>query len=117
MNSKTSRLRARGAIYSAALLGTASFMALAAGGAAQAQAPAPAQPQAQASATPPEQVLITGSLIRGTVAVGVPVSTVTPLDFVEAGKLSVTEIQGSHCRYGNAYGDRTANQRTGDKHL
>src|SRR6267142_6326837 len=91
MDSKTSRLHARGAVYLAALLGTASFLALAAG-AAQAQAPAQTQAQAQASATPPEQVLITGSLIRGTVAVGVPVSEVTPLEFVETGKLSVTEI-------------------------
>src|ERR1700716_1702884 len=91
MNSKTSRLHARGAVYLAALLGTASFLALAAG-AAQAQAPAQTQAQAQASATPPEQVLITGSLIRGTVAVGVPVSEVTPLEFVETGKLSLTEI-------------------------
>ncbi|MEA2825403.1 MAG: iron complex outerrane recepter protein, partial [Alphaproteobacteria bacterium] len=92
MNSKTSRLRAGSGIYLAALLGTASFAALAAGGAALAQVPAPPQTQAQASATPPEQVLITGSLIRGTVAVGVPVSEVTPLEFVETGKLSLTEI-------------------------
>src|SRR5438270_2845312 len=92
MNSKTSRLRALDAIYLAALLGTASFVALAAGGAAQAQVPAQPQTQAQASATPPEQVLITGSLIRGTVAVGVPVSALTPQEFVETGQLSVTDI-------------------------
>src|SRR5258705_3364314 len=93
MNSKTSRLRARSAIYLGALLGTASFMALAAGGAAFAQAPpTQQQAQAQASAMPPEQVLITGSLIRGTAAVGVPVSALTPLEFVETGKLSLTEI-------------------------
>src|SRR5712672_3470349 len=92
MNPKISRLRARSGIYLAALLGTASFAALAAGGAAQAQTPAQPQAQAQASAMPPEQVLITGSLIRGTVAVGVPVSEVTPLEFVETGKLSLTEI-------------------------
>ncbi len=92
MYSKTSDLRARNGIYLAALLGTASFTALAAGGAAWAQVPAQPQVQAQAQATPPEQVLITGSLIRGTVAVGVPVSEVTPLEFVETGKLSLTEI-------------------------
>lgn len=92
MYSKTSDLRARNGIYLAALLGTASFTALAAGGAALAQVPAQPQVQAQAQATPPEQVLITGSLIRGTVAVGVPVSEVTPLEFVETGKLSLTEI-------------------------
>src|SRR6266550_1544557 len=88
MNSKTSRARARHALHFAALLGSASFVAMAASGAAQAQG----QVQAQASEMVPEQVLITGSLIRGTVAVGVPVSAVTPLDFVETGKLSVTEI-------------------------
>src|SRR5205085_2642461 len=70
MNSKTSRLRARNALHFAALLGTASFAAMAASGAAQAQG----QAQAQASEMVPEQVLITGSLISGAVAVGVPVS-------------------------------------------
>src|SRR5256885_11000108 len=93
MNSRTSRARARSAVYLAGLLGSASFVAMAATK-AQAQVPAQTQAQAQvqAAATPPEQVLITGSLIRGTAAVGVPVSAVTPLDFVETGKLSVTEI-------------------------
>ena len=65
----------------ATLLGTASFLTLAASLDAQAQqgaqAPATQVAQAQmAGAAPeavPEQVLITGSLIRGTAAVGVPV--------------------------------------------
>ena len=50
------------------------------------------QAQAQTPTTAPEQVLITGSLIRGTVAVGVPVSALTPQEFVETGQLSVTDI-------------------------
>ena len=90
MNTNTSNLRARRAIHLAALLGTASFVAMAAGGAAQAQGQM--QAQAQAPQAPPEQVLITGSLISGTVAVGVPVSDLRPADFVETGKLSLTEI-------------------------
>jgi len=92
MNSKTSRSRARSTIYLTALLGTASFIVMAVGGAAQAQTQTQTLAQAQASATPPEQVLVTGSLIRGTAAVGVPVSALTPQEFVETGKLSVTEI-------------------------
>ena len=88
MNSTSRRLRAHGATYLAVLLGTASFAAIAAGGAASAQT----QMQAQASQTPPEQVLVTGSLIRGTVAVGVPVSALTPQEFIETGQLSVTDI-------------------------
>jgi iron complex outermembrane recepter protein len=91
MNSNTTRLQARRAIYVAALLGTASFAALAAGAEA-AQAQTQMQAQAQAAATAPEQVLVTGSLIRGTVAVGVPVSALTPQEFVETGQLSITDI-------------------------
>src|SRR2546423_5787709 len=88
MNFKTSRARARHALHFAALFGSASFVAMAASGAAQAQG----QMQAQASEMVPEQVLITGSLISGAVAVGVPVSDLRPADFVETGKLSITEI-------------------------
>src|SRR5689334_13768795 len=77
--------RAR-ALRSAVLLGTASFMAIAVSGAAQ------AQPAMTAQAEPPEQVLITGSLIQGAAAVGVPVSDLRPQDFVETGQLSVTDI-------------------------
>jgi outer membrane receptor protein involved in Fe transport len=88
MHSTTSRSRARSAIHFAALLSTASFVAMAASGAAHAQG----QAQAQTSQMVPEQVLITGSLISGAVAVGVPVSDLRPADFVETGKLSITEI-------------------------
>ncbi|HMI94927.1 MAG TPA: TonB-dependent receptor [Micropepsaceae bacterium] len=88
MNSTTTRSRARSAIRFAALFGTASFLAMAASGAARAQG----QAQAQNSDMVPEQVLITGSLISGAVAVGVPVSDLRPADFVETGKLSITEI-------------------------
>src|SRR5258706_4645505 len=90
MNSKASRLRARSAIHFGALLGTASFLALAAGGAAQAQGQV--QAQAQTSDMVPEQVLITGSLITGAVAIGVPVSDLRPADFVETGQLTITDI-------------------------
>jgi hypothetical protein len=88
VNSKSSSIRARGAIHLAALLSTASFVAIAASGAAQAQN----QIQAQATQAPPEQVLVTGSLIQGAAAVGVPVSDLRPADFVETGKLSITEV-------------------------
>jgi iron complex outermembrane receptor protein len=81
--------RAGTAIRWPRLLGTASVVAIAATGAAYAQGQAPAQPiQMQ----PPEQVLVTGSLIQGAAAVGVPVSDVRPADFVETGQLSVTDI-------------------------
>src|SRR6267154_1755505 len=85
------------------LLGTTSFIVVAgaAGARAQDAAPAPAKPvlvaqaaapgvqTAQASAPPteqvPEQVLVTGSLIRGAVAVGVPVTSFSANDFATAG--------------------------------
>ena len=60
------------------LLGTASFVTLATA------MSTPAQAQMAAQAAPqevPEQVLITGSLIRGTAAVGVPVTNLGPQDF------------------------------------
>jgi iron complex outermembrane receptor protein len=40
----------------------------------------------------PETVLITGSLISGAVSVGVPVSSLRTLDFVETGQLSLTDV-------------------------
>jgi len=74
------------ALHSAVLLGTASFMAIAVTGVAQ------AQPTMTAQAEPPEQVLITGSLIQGAAAVGVPVTDLRAADFVETGQLSITNI-------------------------
>jgi hypothetical protein len=63
MNPTTSRIRA--------LLGTASFLRLATSLDAQAQQVAQAQTAQANPMEVPEQVLITGSLIRGTAAVGV----------------------------------------------
>ena len=82
MNPTTSRLTT--------LLGTASFLTLSASMAAQAQQVAQAQ-MAQAEAVP-EQVLITGSLIRGTVAVGVPVINLGPMDFAKVGAISASDL-------------------------
>ena len=97
----------------AALMGSASFLAIApivgahAQNAAQMQtAPtlltqaAPAQvaqaPQAQmAQATPeavPEQVLITGSLIHGAAAVGVPVTNLGVQDFTQTGNITIGDL-------------------------
>src|SRR5256714_12615425 len=84
MNSKTSKL--------ATLLGSASFFTMASAMAAQAQQVAQAQ---TAQATPqevPEQVLITGSLIRGTAAVGVPVTNLSPQDFTQTGAVNTGEL-------------------------
>ena len=64
-------------------------MAIAVTGAAQAQGTAPAM---TAQNEPPEQVLITGSLIQGAAAVGVPVTDLRAADFVETGQLTITEI-------------------------
>lgn len=40
----------------------------------------------------PEQVLVTGSLIHGTVAVGAPVTTLSAQDFVQTGALTVADV-------------------------
>jgi len=75
MNSVTSRIRgARSNV--AALLGTASFVALSSG-AAQAQV---------------AEVLITGSLIAGTTAVGVPITAVGEAEFLEQGAITVADM-------------------------
>src|SRR5438093_6318124 len=84
MNPKTSKLTT--------LLGTASLLTMANAIAAQAQQVAQAQ-MAQASPQEvPEQVLITGSLIRGTAAVGVPVTNLSPQDFSVTGALTTAEL-------------------------
>jgi iron complex outermembrane recepter protein len=67
------------------LLGTASFATLA--GIAAAQAAAPTQP-----AAPVEEVLITGSVISGSAAVGVTVTAIGAEDFRDAGALTVADI-------------------------
>ncbi|HXJ01622.1 MAG TPA: TonB-dependent receptor plug domain-containing protein [Micropepsaceae bacterium] len=94
MNPRTSKLTA--------LFGSASFLTLAHTIAAQAQ-PAPqtqvaqaqvAQAQmAQAAPTEvPEQVLITGSLIHGAAAVGVPVTNLGTNDFAQTGSLTTADL-------------------------
>src|SRR4051812_13298003 len=81
--SRTFRIRS---LSASALLGTASVVVLA--GAAHAQ---PAATPA-AAATPVEEVLITGSLIRGAPPVGVPVTALGDDDFKETGALTVSDL-------------------------
>ena len=80
MNSKTSKL--------ATLLGSASLLTMANAMTAQAQQLAQAQMAQAGPQEVPEQVLITGSLIRGTAAVGVPVTNLSPQDFAQTGALN-----------------------------
>src|SRR5690242_7316663 len=72
-----------------ALLGTASFLALIGGAAAQTT---PAQTATASPQTVPEQVLVTGSLIHGAAAVGVPVTEISPQDFQQAGALTISDV-------------------------
>jgi len=81
MNPTTSRLTT--------LLGTASLLTMAHALAAQA---GEAQTAAAAPMEVPEQVLITGSLIRGTAAVGVPVINLGPMDFRQTGSLTTSDL-------------------------
>src|SRR5882724_8318212 len=75
----------------AALMGTASLLTLSSVLAAQGQQVAQAQ-TAQAAEEVPEQVLITGSLIHGTAAVGVPVTNLSPQDFAQTGALTTADL-------------------------
>ncbi len=86
MNFTKSRLSAIGARLST-LLGTASIMTMASAIAAHGQAQ-----MAQAGGETPEEVLITGSLIHGAAAVGVPVTNLNPRDFVTSGALTTAEL-------------------------
>jgi len=70
-----------------ALFQTVSFLALGHALTAQAQ-PMTAAMGAQA----PEQVLITGSLIHGAAAVGVPVTALSDQDFHETGALTTADV-------------------------
>src|SRR5215469_13138829 len=74
----------------ASLLGSASLLALASAGGAYAQT----QTQMAQAGTGevPEQVLITGSLIRGAPSVGVPVTNLGAQDFVQTGALTTSEL-------------------------
>jgi outer membrane receptor protein involved in Fe transport len=80
MNLRHSGPRARAA-YLAALLGTSSFSIIEAAMAADA-----------APAAPVEEVLITGSLITGAPAIGLPVTTLGEESFTESGSLNITEM-------------------------
>src|SRR5712671_7393591 len=75
----------------AALMGTASLLTLSSVLAAQGQQVAQVQ-MAQAAEELPEQVLITGSLIHGTAAVGVPVTNLSPQDFAQTGALTTADL-------------------------
>ena len=77
----------------AALLGSASLLTMANAISAYAQGQQVAQGMEVAQAEEiPETVLITGSLIRGTVAVGVPVINLSPRDFNVTGALTTTDL-------------------------
>src|SRR6202158_5510595 len=82
MNPTTSKL--------ATLMGSASLLTLTNVLAAQAQQVAQAQ-MAQAQEVP-EQVLITGSLIHGTAAVGVPVTNLSVQDFRQTGAQQLADL-------------------------
>src|SRR6266404_9105801 len=82
MNPTTSKL--------ATLMGSASLLTLTNVLAAQAQQLAQAQ-MAQAGEVP-EQVLITGSLIHGTAAVGVPVTNLSVQDFKTTGAQTTADL-------------------------
>src|SRR5215475_8218994 len=74
----------------ATLLGTASLLTLANATAAQAQMVA--QGQMAQTEEVPENVLITGSRIRGAAAVGVPVTNLSPQDFAMTGALNTADL-------------------------
>ena len=77
----------------ATLMGTASIAALTSALSAQAQQMmAQAQMAQAAPEAVPEQVLITGSLIHGTAAVGVPVTNLGTQDFTETGNVTIGDL-------------------------
>jgi outer membrane cobalamin receptor len=59
---------------------------------AQAQQVAQAQMAQAGQEAVPEQVLITGSLIHGTAAVGVPVTNLGAADFTETGAVTIGDL-------------------------
>ncbi|HXJ02316.1 MAG TPA: TonB-dependent receptor [Micropepsaceae bacterium] len=89
MNSKASKL--------ATLMGTASLFTMANALSVQAQQVAQTQTaQAQTAQSAgeqiPEQVLVTGSLIHGAAAVGVPVTNLSAQDFTETGNVTIGDL-------------------------
>ena len=69
-----------------ALMGSASLLTMANAN------PAFAQGEVAQADEIPETVLITGSLIRGTAAVGVPVTNLSPMDFATTGALTTADL-------------------------
>src|SRR5947199_6870192 len=82
MNSTASRF--------ASLMGSASFLTIMAAVSANAQQTA--QAQMPATAAIPEQVLVTGSLIHGTAAVGVPVTNLGEQDLTVTGNATLGDL-------------------------
>ncbi|MDE2476097.1 MAG: TonB-dependent receptor [Alphaproteobacteria bacterium] len=74
----------------AALMGSASLLTLAT--AVHAQQTPPAQTAQAAPGMVPEQVLVTGSLIHGAAAVGVPVTNLGVQDFTETGNVLIGDL-------------------------
>ena len=94
------------------LLGTASLLAM-----AQAEGAYAAEMVAQADEIP-ETVLITGSLIRGTAAVGVPVINLSPQDFAMTGTITAADLFRSIPQFNvspGPVGTQGANQERGTR--
>ncbi len=88
------RLAARGtrAVRFSTFLGSASLAATAAALPASAQQAPPPQTAQTAPEAAPEQVLVTGSLIHGAAAVGVPVTSLGTQDFKQTGALTTADL-------------------------
>ena len=86
MNTNSSRPLSRRNAPLATLFCTTSFAALAAVTAAHAQTQAPS------NTAPVEEVLVTGSLISGTQAVGVPVTSLGAGDFQSSGAITIADL-------------------------
>src|ERR1700681_4611766 len=80
------------ALRFATLMGSASFLTLTSVMGAQAQQVAQAQMAQAGQEAVPEQVLITGSLIHGTAAVGVPVTNLGTQDFTQTGAVTIGDL-------------------------
>lgn len=76
---------------SAAFLSSASLLTIATASGAEAQEVAQAQ-VSQTEEQLPEQVLVTGSLIHGAAAVGVPVTSLGDEDFKQTGALTIADL-------------------------
>jgi iron complex outermembrane recepter protein len=76
----------------ATLMGSASLFTLANALSAHAQQVAQAQMAQSTPGEVPEQVLVTGSLIHGAAAVGVPVTNLGSQDFTETGNVTIGDL-------------------------